>query len=334
MSVPLITIGVTCFNAADTIGRAVASALGQDWSNKEILVVDDASKDASGDVLRTLAHRNPEIRIIRHRSNTGLSGALNTIMREARGKFVALFDDDDESAPERLKAQWCRIVNYEKEKQCKLILCYSNRTVVKNARSGPGWVARAIGRKAPEPRGIAVADYILGNVWDRGVVWGMFGSCTLMARRETFLSIGPFDETFRRCAEWDLAIRAAFLGTHFIAVDQPLVTQYRTDGVDKSAAMSLRYALRLREKHKSYLMDRGLYRASRAMARAQFHGGMGRPWVSRAYALIACGLSPTFLRQNLLGRFSRSEQTRRARAAQPKVDSVKEDGHPPDSLSP
>ena len=302
MSLPLITIGVTCFNAADTIGRAVASAFRQDWPNKEILVVDDASKDASWAVLESLAHDHPEMRLIRHQTNTGLSGALNTIMREARGEFVALFDDDDESVPERLKAQWRRIASYEKAKQCKLILCYSNRNVVKSGNSGPGWVARAIGREAPEPCGIAVADYIFGSVWDRGVVWGMFGSCTLMARRETFLSIGLFDEKFRRCAEWDLAIRAAFRGAYFIAVDQPLVTQYKTDGVDKSARMSLQYALCLREKYKSYLRDRGLYRASRAMARAQFHGGMGRTWASRAYALIACSLSPTFFWRKLVSR--------------------------------
>jgi GT2 family glycosyltransferase len=130
----------------------------------------------------------------------------------------------------------------------------------------------------------------------------MFGSCTLMARRETFLSVGPFDEDFRRCAEWDMAVRAAFRGAHFIAVDQPLVTQHKTDGVEKFGTVPLRYALRLRDKHKSYLTERRLYRASRAMARAQFYGGKGRAWTSRAYALIACVLSPVFLWERLFGK--------------------------------
>jgi glycosyltransferase involved in cell wall biosynthesis len=299
---PLITIGLTCFNAVGTIGRAVASAFRQDWPNREIIVVDDASNDTSLVVLETLAHQNSEIRLIRHRINTGLPGALNTIVKEARGEFIALFDDDDESAPERLKAQWHRIVSYEQAKHCNLILCYSNRNVVKEGKLEPDWVARAIGREAPEPHGIAVADYIFGNVWDRGAVWGMFGSCTLMARRETFLSLGPFDEGFRRCAEWDMAVRAAFRGAHFIAVDQSLVTQHKTDGADKSEAVSLRYALRLREKHRGYLTERRFYRGSRAMARAQFHGGRGRRWTSRVYALIACVLSPVLFREKLFGK--------------------------------
>src|SRR6186997_107440 len=84
-STPLITIGLTCFNAAATVGRAVTSALRQDWPTKEIIVVDDASKDMSSAILEKLASHHTEIRIIRHRINTGLSGALNTIIREARG---------------------------------------------------------------------------------------------------------------------------------------------------------------------------------------------------------------------------------------------------------
>ena len=318
---PLITIGVTCFNAASTIGRAVASALQQDWPNKEIIVVDDASSDTSEAVLETLVRHNPEIRVIRHLINKGLAGAQNTIINNARGEFIAMFDDDDESVPERLRAQWYRIINYERANRCKLILCYSNRNVVQNGKHSPDWVAKAIGRDAPEPHGIAVADYIFGHVWDRSFVWGMFGSCTLMARRKTFLSLGPFDEDFRRCAEWDMAVRAAFRGAHFIAVDQPLVTQYKTAGAEKAGTIPLKYALRLREKHKYYLKSRRLYRASRAMARAQFYGGQGRPWASRAYALVACGVSPVFLWEKLLSKLgavkglireSRANETKQA----------------------
>ena len=49
---PLITIAITCFNAEKTIERALMSALNQDWSNCEILVVDDASKDSSKRILK------------------------------------------------------------------------------------------------------------------------------------------------------------------------------------------------------------------------------------------------------------------------------------------
>ena len=44
---PLITVGITCFNAEDTIARAVTSAFKQNWPNLEIVIVDDCSSDSS-----------------------------------------------------------------------------------------------------------------------------------------------------------------------------------------------------------------------------------------------------------------------------------------------
>ena len=48
---PLITIAITCFNAEKTIERAILSALNQDWPNFEIIIVDDASKDSSKEII-------------------------------------------------------------------------------------------------------------------------------------------------------------------------------------------------------------------------------------------------------------------------------------------
>src|SRR5262245_24963779 len=106
---PLVTIGITCFNATDTIQRAIASALKQDWPNKEILIVDDASLDGSAERLQEIARRQPELRIIRHDANQGYAGALNSVIKSSRGEFLAIFDDDDESRPERITKQWKRI---------------------------------------------------------------------------------------------------------------------------------------------------------------------------------------------------------------------------------
>jgi glycosyltransferase involved in cell wall biosynthesis len=304
--VPLITLGVTCFNAATTIRRAVLSAIRQDWPNKEIIVVDDASNERTGTLLRMLHREFPEIRLVRHERNKGYPAALNTILGQARGEFIAIFDDDDASAPERLRAQWSRITAYEQRQQCSLILCYSNRKIVKLGGCTPTSIARAIGRQAPEPHGYVVADYLFGDTCYHGFVWGVFGSCTLMARRETFLEIGPFDEAFRRCAEWDMAIRAACRGAHFIAVDEPLVTQYKTGGAEKAEIISLKYALMLRSKYKHYLVERGFYWASFALARSNFHGGKGRLWKSRAYAFLACLLSPVILSKRIAGKLGGS----------------------------
>lgn len=296
MDQPLITIGITCYNAADTIARAVDSAFAQDWRNKEVIVVDDASTDGSSEVLASLVRGHPSLVVVRHGENRGYPGALNSILERAQGAFVAVFDDDDESDPRRLEAQYRRIVAYEQVSSCDLVLCYSNRYVVPPGQSRPDHIAEAIGRRPPEPRGSAVAEHLFGYRRDPAYVWGMFGSCTLMARRQVFRRVGAFDETFRRCAEWDFAVRTAFMGGHFIAVDEPLVTQHKTLSSDKAGKIALTYALKLRSKYHDYLRRRGVYLASRAIARANFYSNKGLRWTARLHLVLALTLLPMPLR--------------------------------------
>ncbi|MEQ9639377.1 MAG: glycosyltransferase family 2 protein [Alphaproteobacteria bacterium] len=296
---PLITIGVTCYNAVDTIERAVRSALDQDWPNSEIIVVDDGSTDGSRGILLRLADDSRVI-YVPHEQNKGYPGALNTIVQAARGEFVAFFDDDDESAPDRLSQQFARITDHEGRNSGDPVLCYTNRAVVPVGATAPSRTTLAIGRQSPEPQGAAVADFLLCLTRPAPFVWGEFGSCTLMARTETLRRIGLFDESFRRCAEWDLAIRLGLEGGHFIAVDAPLVRQYLTEGQDKAGKTPLRYALALRHKHKAYLKDQGVYWAAVAQAYARFHYAKGARWKSRFYGICACLAAPTTIVPHML----------------------------------
>ncbi len=115
-SFPLITIGITSFNAEDTIARAIESAFAQDYPNIEIIIVDDCSSDESCTVIQKAIKGYPVARLIPHETNTGFAGALNTIINTAKGAFIAIFDDDDVSLPPRLSAQYQRIIDYEKKK--------------------------------------------------------------------------------------------------------------------------------------------------------------------------------------------------------------------------
>jgi glycosyltransferase involved in cell wall biosynthesis len=290
---PLITIGITCFNAEQTIARAVKSALAQRWVDREILVIDDGSQDNSWNILKSLQMQHKEMRIIRHQCNHGFPKALNTLLSEARGDFVAFFDDDDESVPERIYRQYERIIAYEAEHGTSPILCYSNRNVVNIDGGAPSFQRLAIGRRSPEPSGPDVADYILGlSRGDQLHCWGMFGSCTLMARTRLFRQFGGFDEQFRRCAELDFAVRAAFGVSHFISVDDPLVTQYLTARQEKAGDADLRYRLLLLKKHKTYLDSRRAYSGAVANMRAWFHHSRGQYWRGRFWRMFALFLFP------------------------------------------
>src|SRR5438477_5728062 len=142
---PVITIAITCHNAGDTIERTMRSALAQDWPNFEIVAVDDCSTDSSRAILEAWTRREGRLRLLRHEINKGYPGSLNTAIAAARGAFIAIFDDDDDSVPERLRAQVDRIIEYERKTGTGLVFCYANRNVVKGGHGSPDHTAKAIG---------------------------------------------------------------------------------------------------------------------------------------------------------------------------------------------
>jgi glycosyltransferase involved in cell wall biosynthesis len=305
---PLITIGITCYNAEDTIGRAIDGARSQDWPHLEIIVVDDGSADRSHEIIGEIVEKDRRVKCIRHDRNRGYAGALNTIIEASRGEYIAIFDDDDESVPDRLSKQWRKLTDYARAHDTDLVFCYSNRAVVVHD-GGHSTTAYAIGRNPVEPSGEAVADFLLWHYEDPECVWGQFGSCTMFASKQTFADVGPWDEEFRRGAEWDLAIRLAFKGGHFISVDEPLITQYKTSTADKSGAIPLTNSLRLREKHETYLKKKRVYLASVALARSRFYYATRRMPLSRFYLALACICSPSVVLPNELAKRRRRKRS-------------------------
>ena len=98
-SVATVSVIIPAYNSAATIGRAIDSALAQDLSGAEILVVNDGSTDTTRAVLDSYGEK---IRII-ERSNGGQSAACNTGMAAAGGKYLAFLDADDYWLPGRLR---------------------------------------------------------------------------------------------------------------------------------------------------------------------------------------------------------------------------------------
>jgi glycosyltransferase involved in cell wall biosynthesis len=300
---PLITIAITCYNAEETIRRALDSALAQTWTAHEIVVVDDGSTDRSATLVEEVERAHDDVRLIRHESNRGVAEARNTLLAHANGTFIAFFDDDDESAPDRLEEQYQRLSDYDPNHPGATVLCYSNRVVVGAGERRPTSEPVGIGRLPPAPSGPIVADYVLGLLKDDGRhSWGMLGSGTLMARTELLRALGGFDGKFRRCAELDLAVRAALNGAHFISVDAPLVTQYLTPSADKAGNADLRYPLLLVKKHRRYLKEKRSYAGAWCYMHAHFY--CERHWRWRLWYLAALGCFPWHVSRERLRRSS------------------------------
>jgi len=91
----LVSVVMPCFNAKPFVEQAVRSALGQDYSNVELIVVDDGSADGSRDLLARLATEYSGRMTVLHQNNQGPYPARNAGLRHARGTLVAFLDADD-----------------------------------------------------------------------------------------------------------------------------------------------------------------------------------------------------------------------------------------------
>ena len=253
---PLTTIGITCFNAADTIGRAIESALAQTWPNYEIVIIDDYSQDQSVEIIKSFQSSHPFIRLIQNAKNKGVAYNRQILLEEAKGKFLAFFDDDDWSFPDRIEKQMARLRSYAQSKGHENIFCYGDRITV---RSGKEEILQGIGREPAEPHGLMIADMVLGNKKAIGYSWGLMGSGTMLAPVGLMRELGGFDASFRRSAEIDLAIRAVQQrDVHFISVDSPVIKQYWTQTPDKSLWRVGKYQAQMILKHWRLVLKRGL----------------------------------------------------------------------------
>lgn len=93
MNQPLVTIIIPLHHYEKYIADCLFSCVNQDYENVEIIVVDDASKDRSVEMVGKV--RDSRIKLIRHSKNHGYSAAKNTALCAAKGQYVVHLDADD-----------------------------------------------------------------------------------------------------------------------------------------------------------------------------------------------------------------------------------------------
>ncbi len=100
---PTISIILPVYNAESYVSTAVKSILEQTFEDFELIAIDDASSDASLDVLKSF--NDPRVKVIANEINCGLSTTLNRGLELASGDFIARMDHDDIAVPGRLSEQ-------------------------------------------------------------------------------------------------------------------------------------------------------------------------------------------------------------------------------------
>ena len=105
LELPLVSVVMTAYNAADTIERSVRSLLEQSYPNLEIVICDDASTDETYDILIRLSREDSRVRVLHLETNSGTYLAKNVAICHARGEIILFQDSDDYSHVERVMVQ-------------------------------------------------------------------------------------------------------------------------------------------------------------------------------------------------------------------------------------
>ena len=99
---PRVSIIIPTYNRANFLGEAVASALGQDYGQIEVIVIDDGSTDDTKKVLETFKDQRL---VCAHQENAGRSRARNRAIAMARGQYITFLDSDDYYLPSKVGTQ-------------------------------------------------------------------------------------------------------------------------------------------------------------------------------------------------------------------------------------
>jgi glycosyltransferase involved in cell wall biosynthesis len=100
--VPMLSIGVPAYNSAPTLRRTLDCLLGQSFGDFELIVSDNASTDATWEILQEYARADARVVPLRQAQNIGANGNYTAVFRAARGRYFKWASSNDLCAPEFL----------------------------------------------------------------------------------------------------------------------------------------------------------------------------------------------------------------------------------------
>lgn len=170
MQTPKISVVIPAYNTAPWLPRTLESLLAQTHENLEIIVVNDGSKDDTGEVLDAFAVREPRINAI-HKENGGVTSARLAGIAVATGDWIGFVDGDDTVEPQ----MFARLLENALENQADISHC-GHRVLFPDGRVE---MVHGTGEKRQQDRLTGIRDLLDGGQIESSL-------CTKLFRRELF----------------------------------------------------------------------------------------------------------------------------------------------------
>lgn len=141
---PLFSIIIPVHNRVDCIAGGIKSIQLQSFTEFEIIIIDDASTDATATVVEKIQQNDPRIKLIRLEKNVGPGPARNIGIAQARGKYIRICDSDDFYPPDALAAFVRQIDKGEDDLIAGGLSCLYGHSGELRPRPGPWQIHRRI----------------------------------------------------------------------------------------------------------------------------------------------------------------------------------------------
>lgn len=215
---PTVSVCIPTYNRAGMLKESIESVLAQTYKNFELIVVDNASEDETALVVR--AFEDPRIVYTRNSRNIGIWGSCNRCLTLSKGRYIAIFFDDDLMMPKNLERKIEVLQNNE-----KVGLVYSKYHLIdaqgRIIRHNTNWGHGPERDQNVIERGLDVLERML-------LTFNLINAPTVVFRRACFEKLEGFAPQLKMAFDWEYWMRiAAFYDVAFLA--EPLI-KWRVHG--------------------------------------------------------------------------------------------------------
>ena len=206
---PLISIIMPAYNSEGTIEESIRSIISQTYEHWELIVINDASKDRTADVISSCAAKDKRIRILTNPSNRGVSYSRKRGVDAADGEWIAFLDSDDLWTSDKLEKQMASLIAHNAD------LSYTASAFIKADGTPYSWVMQV-------PQKITYRQLLKQNV---------ISNSSAVVRKELLQShMVEGDHMHEDYACWLGCLRS---GASVQGINEPLLT-YRVSSSSKS----------------------------------------------------------------------------------------------------
>lgn len=182
----MVSVIIPTFNRAECIKDSVLSVLNQTYTRLECIVVDDASTDNTGDIIKDI--KDPRLIYIKKDVNGGPSQARNLGIQTSHGDYIAFNDSDDIWMPDKLEKQLCKF-----REDVGLVYC--------------GYEYIKDGKRIKIPSDIYDMEELDGSIFNSLWESNKIGTPTIMVKRTCIDALGGFKGELTSLEDWEFVLR-------------------------------------------------------------------------------------------------------------------------------